>query len=113
MLGWSPLLVEGGSLGAVDKALEDEWAAGDATQGAGGDGEVVADEVELGEARLAGEVELPGMRDDDGLSVDGQNLAVLLGRHGGWMRQPQNLCTNLALATTLVTNCSGAMTTCT
>lgn len=87
MLRRSALLVKGGSLGAVDESLEDERAAGDSSECPGSDGEVVADEVELGEAGLAGKVELPGMGDDDGVSVDDQSLGGLLGRHGGWMRQ--------------------------
>ena len=48
-------------LGAVDEALEDDGAVANAVQRAGGDGEEVADEVELGELHFAGEVEFSGL----------------------------------------------------
>ena len=49
-------------------------------EGAGSDGEVVADEVELGELDVAGEVEFFRVRDADGVVVDGEEFGgVVLG----------------------------------
>ena len=67
--------------GSVDEALEDDGAVADALEGSGGDGEVVADEVELCELGFAGEVEFFGVRDADGVVVDVEEFGgVVLGR---------------------------------
>ncbi len=89
-------LVEGFAVGAVDEALEDEGAIFDSADRAGSDGEVVADEVQLGELDFAREVELAGVGDadlSDFAAIDLEQLDVfgffheirlasLLGRYG-------------------------------
>ena len=66
--------------GSVDETLEDDGAVANALEGSGSDGEVVADEVELGELDFAGEVELFRVRDADGVVVDGEEFGgVVLG----------------------------------
>ena len=76
MVGRGALLVEGLGFGAVDEALEDDGTVADSVQCAGRDGEVVADEVELRELGLFGEVELAGVGDADFVPVDGEQLDV-------------------------------------
>ena len=72
-------MVEGFGFGSVDEALEDDGAVADAVEGSGGDGEVVADEVELGELDLFGEVELVGVGDADFVAVDGEEFGLFFG----------------------------------
>ena len=72
-------MVEGLGFGSVDEALEDDGAIADAVEGSGGDGEVVADEVELGELGLAGEVELGWVSDADFVAVDGEEFGLFFG----------------------------------
>ncbi len=69
-------LVEGFAVGAVDEALEDEGTVSDSGDGSGSDGEVVADEVELGELDFAREVEFAGVRDADFAAVDLEHVDV-------------------------------------
>ena len=81
------LLVEGLGLrgleaGAVDEALENDGAVLNSLKRAGRDGEVVADEVELGEFYVAGEVELGGVGDADFVPVDGEEFGVGFGVGG-------------------------------
>ena len=47
-------------------------------QCAGRDGEEVANEVELGELDIAGEVKLLGVRDADLVILDGEDLGVVV-----------------------------------
>ncbi len=75
MVGGCALLVEGLGFGSVDEALEDDGAVANAEEGAGGDGLVVTDEVELGELEFAGEVKLVGVGDADVPTVDGKGLS--------------------------------------
>ena len=63
-------MVEGFGFGAVDEALEDDGAIDDGGEGAGGDREVIADEVDFGEVGFAGEVGLIGMGDADLAAFD-------------------------------------------
>ncbi len=70
MVGGSALLVEGFGFGSVDEALEDDGAVADAVQRAGRDREIVADEVELRELGLFGEIELAGVGYADFVIVD-------------------------------------------
>ena len=72
------LLVERLGLGAVDEALEHDGPIADAAERARRDGEVVADEVELRELRLAREVELRRVRDAHDAAVDCQVLGRLV-----------------------------------
>ena len=89
-IGGGALLVEGFGLsafkaGSVDEALEDDGTVANALEGSGCDGEVVADEVELGELGFAGEVELLGVRDADGVVVDLEEFGGVVfwsGLHG-------------------------------
>ncbi len=68
-----PLLEECLTIGAIDEALEGHRAVADPDDGAIGDGEVVADEVELGDAGI-GEEQLAGVGDGDLVPVEGQGL---------------------------------------
>ena len=68
-----PLLEECLTIGAIDEALEGHRSVADADDGAIGDGEVVANEVELGDAGI-GEEELAGVGDGDLVPVEGQGL---------------------------------------
>ncbi len=85
-VGGSAFLIEGFGLaalkaGSVDESLEDDGAVANTLQGSGCDGEVVADEIELGELGFAGEVEFFWVRDADGLVVDLEKFGgVVLGR---------------------------------
>ena len=69
------LLEECLTLGAVDEALEGHRAVPDADERAVGDREVVADEVELGDAGI-GEEELAGVADRDLVPVEGEGLGL-------------------------------------
>ena len=77
------LLVEGLALGAVDEALEHDRAVADAGERTLGDGEVVADEVELRELRLAREVGLVRVRDAHLAARDREDLRRLFLGHPG------------------------------
>jgi len=89
-VGGGALLVEGLGLaavkaGSVDESLEDNGAVANALKGSRGDGEVVADEIELGELGFAGEVELFRVRDADGVVVDLEEFGGVVlwgGLHG-------------------------------
>ena len=71
-------LIEGLGLGAVDEALENDGAIADAGEGAGGDREVVADEIQLGDFGLFGEIQLVGMGDADLVAVEGEDLGIVV-----------------------------------
>src|SRR5258708_3544622 len=74
------LLIERLGFGAVDEALEHEWAVADARNGAVGDGQVVPNEGQLRELYVAREVRLAGIGDADLASLDGeQRRGVFLG----------------------------------
>ena len=77
------LLVEGLPLGAVDEALEHDGPVADAAQRARRDGQVVADDVELGELRLLREVGLARVGDADLAALDREDLGCLFLRHAG------------------------------
>ena len=73
-------MVEGLGFGSVDETLEDDGAVANALQGSWSDGEGVADQVELCELDLAGEVEFFRMRDSDGVIADAEEFGgVVLG----------------------------------
>ena len=74
MIGGGALLVEGLTFGSVDEALQDDGTILNSGEGAGGDGEVVADEVEFRELGLACEIGLVGIGDADFASVDGEEF---------------------------------------
>jgi hypothetical protein len=84
-IGGCAFLIEGLGLatfeaGSVDETLEDDGAVANALQGSGGDGERVADEVELGELDFAGEVEFFRVGDANGVIVDAEEFCgVVLG----------------------------------
>ena len=82
MVGWGALLVEGLGFGSVDEALEDDGTVSDSVQCAGRDGEVVADEVELRELGLFGEIELAGVGHADFVTVDREEFDVFGFFHG-------------------------------
>jgi hypothetical protein len=58
VVGRGALLIEGGLFRAVDEAFQNDGAIADAGQRTGGDGEVVAYEVEFGDLGFAGKIEL-------------------------------------------------------
>ena len=63
MLRRSALLIEGFSFGAIHEAFENNGAIPDSVERTGGDGKVIARQVQLGDSRLDGEVQLIGMGD--------------------------------------------------
>ena len=75
------LLVERLALSAVDVALQHDRTIADAAERAGRDREVVADEVELGEFGLGGEIQFVGMGNPDLAPLDGEQLGCFFLRH--------------------------------
>jgi hypothetical protein len=78
VIGGGTLLIEGFAFGPVDETLEDERTILDSGERAGGDGEIVADEVEFGELGLTREIRLVGVGYADFAPLDGKQL-------GGWI----------------------------
>lgn len=74
MIRRGALLIEGLAFGSVDEALQDDGAILNSGEGSGGDGKVVADEVEFRELDVAREIGLVGIRDADFASVDGEEF---------------------------------------
>ena len=74
MVGWGALLIEGGLFRAVDEAFQNDGAIADAGERTGGDGQVVAYEVEFGDLGFAGKIELIGIGYANLVTVDRDDL---------------------------------------
>lgn len=68
------LLVEGFRFGSVHKTLEDERPITDGGERSGGNGKIVADEFDLGEANQAGEVDFFRMADSNCAAFEGKSF---------------------------------------
>src|SRR3954470_5020251 len=78
---WRTLLIERLALCSIHEAFKDERTVGDASQGCGGDGQIVANEFELRQACPFGEVEFFRVGHPYLATVDGQDFYALTFSH--------------------------------
>src|SRR5687768_11679070 len=74
----SPLLIERLAFGTVDESLEHDGTIPDPGERARSDGEVILDDLALGELYIPREVRLVGIADPDLATLDGEELCGVL-----------------------------------
>src|SRR5215471_12763164 len=79
--GWCAFLVERLAFGTVDKTLKNQRTIPNSGERAQRDGKIVAYEIQFGELRLFGKVELIRVCYTDLMSVDEQHLGSTILRH--------------------------------